>query len=296
MPSARGLILEDLSATGKLPSLLAHKKIGYYLEYFDPVTVGHEQAIGEILKKRWCDYILVYPIRKHNDFVIRAPLSVRTQMLFAQFAKHPRVIVTALSPVEVQNILMEKTSPPQGPTHGKKRGLKNSKLVRSRFPGTQYLGILENDGTIPMLYKSHMLSSLMRGVALPLSSTTPFRDEVWDEAINLPVSGFVTVNHPVHGLATDWITLASRPVIGNVSVPYPNQRAIQEALCELLREKINPSPDLVSPEISAILKSHDFYQRPFHPSYSGLSPMAREIITTIKGQHSPTASPQPTKN
>ncbi len=264
--------------------MLKNKTVGYYLGRFDPVTLGNEEAIQKILQNKWCEYILVYPLQKDTSLAPgnrkekrgRAPLSERLTMLFALFAKHPRVIVTALPPVKVQELLMQKK--PQDNELITKR-LERSGFVQSRFPGTKYISIL-NEIDVIILLKGFG-SSVMKGIKLPVNPKYPFMDSLWEEAINIPTSGAIVVHSQSNHSPTNWVDIEGTPVVGHVKVEYPDEQVTQEILSVLLKEKIDPSP-LVSPRIRSLIKKHDYYKRPFHPSYNGPSPLARKFIESIK--------------
>jgi hypothetical protein len=64
----QGIVLEELIQDQKLQATLSGKKVGYYIGSFDPLHLGHEGVIEEILNQNLCDYILLYPAWGGDDY------------------------------------------------------------------------------------------------------------------------------------------------------------------------------------------------------------------------------------
>lgn len=124
------LRIEQLIKEKQLEHMLSGQRIGFYLGSFDPPHLGHDALASEILKLKLCDLILIYPVWGSDKFKERSDIGLRLEMLDAMFGDHPNILVTKLSPSNLQDILMEKSG-----ELGK---------VRGKF-GTKYTGIMGSD-------------------------------------------------------------------------------------------------------------------------------------------------------
>jgi cytidyltransferase-like protein len=133
--TAQALVLEDLVKDGKLESTLSQQKIGYYIGSFDPLHLGHESVVNQILEQNLCDYVLIYPAWGGDEYKNRTDVQIRLEMLFAAFANHPKVIVTKLAPGALQNTLMERAEDL----------IAGKPSVKTKLFGTEYIGIIGSD-------------------------------------------------------------------------------------------------------------------------------------------------------
>jgi nicotinic acid mononucleotide adenylyltransferase len=103
--TSSALILEDLVADNKLESTLKDQKICFYPGSFNIVHRGHEAVANLVIEKKLCNFVIIYPLWSSDNYKKRTPLDIRLKMLFATFQSHPKIIVTKLSPRDLQNTL-----------------------------------------------------------------------------------------------------------------------------------------------------------------------------------------------
>jgi nicotinic acid mononucleotide adenylyltransferase len=101
------VILEELQQNGTLEIFLENKTIGFYVGSFDPVHLAHKAFAERVIKERWCDFVLMYPVWGGDDYKKKLPVDVRLDMLLADVGDHPFIIVTKLEPRELQKALTE---------------------------------------------------------------------------------------------------------------------------------------------------------------------------------------------
>lgn len=105
--SGHSLVLEKLIADKILPQTLQDKKLGYYVGSFDPIHIGHDTFLRTVLDNGDCDLVLIYPAWGSDKYKKRTDVSIRSEMLFALYAEDSRVIVTKMSPKELQDVFMD---------------------------------------------------------------------------------------------------------------------------------------------------------------------------------------------
>jgi cytidyltransferase-like protein len=84
-------------------SFLNGKTLGYYPGSFDPIHQGHMEVVTHSLK--YCDYTLVYPAPGRDSFKNRSSFGLRTKMLKVLYANHSKILITDLSPSQIQKAL-----------------------------------------------------------------------------------------------------------------------------------------------------------------------------------------------
>lgn len=187
----QALVLEDLIKDGKLQETLSHKKVGYYIGSFDPLHLGHQDTAQIPLDQKLVDYVLIFPNWGNDGFKNRVPIEVRLEMLFSIFKDHPHVIVTKLSPQEMQSHLT---------LHDPSRTIAKKPAVTPAFKDLKFIGIIGSDTArkldIPLddakkeeERKKHS-SVFMRGIQI----TDKHARDTAGGVIALPVDGFI-VNH-----------------------------------------------------------------------------------------------------
>ncbi len=135
-PTAQALVLEDLIRDEALEKTIAHKKVGYYIGSFDPLHLGHQDTALIPIQKGLVDYVLIMPNWGGDSYKNRAPIEERLKMVFAVFKDNPHVIVTKLTPQEMQSKL---TKPDDSHTISEKP------VVKTAFEGTDFIGIIGSD-------------------------------------------------------------------------------------------------------------------------------------------------------
>jgi len=172
--NSHALVLEHLHQQNILQTTFAHKKIGYYVGSFDPLHLGHEAFVHEIIQKNVCDYVIVYPCWGGDSFKQRTDVQLRLEMLCAAFANHAKIIVTKLTPLELQKLLTVADAQDK---------------VKPAFLGTEFIGIMGSDSVIAMhAYSSaEWAVNFMRGVKIP----SHYAQHTNGSTMALPVHSFI---------------------------------------------------------------------------------------------------------
>lgn len=130
--SAHALVLEKLIQDGTLEETLKNKRIGYYVGSFDPLHKGHEAVAQLPMKKGLCDLMIIYPAWGGDSYKNRIDVNLRHDMVFSVFQDHPRVIVTRLTPKDLQKVLTV-------PAFSK---VKDKLVVNPAFEGVKFIGVI----------------------------------------------------------------------------------------------------------------------------------------------------------
>lgn len=236
------LVLEELIQDKKLTETLSNKKIGYYIGSFDPIHLGHEALAREIINQNLCDYVLIYPAWGGDDYKNRTPIQIRLEMLFALFANDPHIIVTKLNTEELQQALTEESN----------LFIADKPAVKSKFSGTEYLGIIGSDCALDTS-DAKKLSVFMRGIKIP----EKYKAHTIGAVIALPANGFVVGLRNEDSLDKLNGTFSERPIIATVvSEDFNNisstkvRKAIKEGT------SVN---DLINPAVQEIISKHRLY-------------------------------------
>jgi nicotinic acid mononucleotide adenylyltransferase len=204
--TAHALVLEDLVKDGKLESTLSQKKIGYYIGSFDPLHLGHEAVVNQILEQNLCDYVLIYPAWGGDEYKNRTDVQVRLEMLFAAFANHPKAIVTKLTPTELQGALMKSD---ESLVAGKPS-------VKTTLVGTEYIGIIGSDTALETSKDLKKLSVFMRGIEMP----EKYKEHTIGGIIAIPVKGFIVSLRAGDSIDSLKGIFSDRPIIKTISTDY----------------------------------------------------------------------------
>ena len=134
-----------------IAEFFAYKRVAYYLGSFDPVHLGHEavanhvinmEVITQIINDRGVrdkiNYNLMCPIWGGDTMKQRTDIKLRLDMLFEAFKDDPNIIVTRLSPYELQTLFTQQVSPNHSDIVVKIPGLKFFGLIGSDIPPTFY--------------------------------------------------------------------------------------------------------------------------------------------------------------
>lgn len=81
---------------------LKNTKIAYYPGSFDPLHLGHTMVVETVLDKNLADYVLVYALPESDTSKKRTPHNFRFAMLESIYKEHPKVLITKLTPAEMQ--------------------------------------------------------------------------------------------------------------------------------------------------------------------------------------------------
>ncbi|MBN9542882.1 MAG: hypothetical protein J0G32_03700 [Alphaproteobacteria bacterium] len=149
--TANAIVLEALEKDGKLSEVFENHKICFYPGSFDPLHNGHVEVANYVLDQNWCDYTLVYPSWGGDNYKKRQDINIRLDMLFSVFESHPKILVTRLNPISLQKTLTA--------SGGDK--------VISKFPGTEYIGVIGSDVALALDDNIDALSKFMSGTKIP---------------------------------------------------------------------------------------------------------------------------------
>ena len=78
------------------------KKPGYFLGSFDPLHEGHISVVKKIISEKLCDAVLVYCVNGKSNYKRRSDFFSRTQSCEKAFSYFDNVIISYLSPRELQ--------------------------------------------------------------------------------------------------------------------------------------------------------------------------------------------------
>lgn len=139
-----GLVLENLN----LDQTFKGKKIAYYSGSFDPLHLGHQDIAREVVRQGLADYVIAVPSWGGDTYKKRVDVQHRLDMLFAAFADDPHVIVTRLTPYELQKLLTFENPPG---------------YLDSKFAGTQFVGLIGSDTARYLAPNAEALETFMTG-------------------------------------------------------------------------------------------------------------------------------------
>lgn len=240
---AHALILENLLKNNK--SILSEKKIGYYLDAFDPLTRGHEEAIDQILKLNLCDYILVYPVWNSESSKDKlSQTNIRLEMLFAVFAKHPKVIVTQMNPQKLQQSLMQNDS---------SHIIAKKPVVKSSLRAAKYIGIIGSDTALATVNNNHQSSAFMRGVKVSNQNAS----NAIGSMIAIPVENFIVVVNNGDSIREFKEQIDQRDIIKTIDIRYPEISAITIHKMLTTNQSIN---EFINSQVSKIITKYNLYR------------------------------------
>lgn len=241
--SLRGIILEEMSREGTLTSTLAHKKVGYYIGSFDPLHLGHEGVVQEVLKQGLCDYVLIYPAWGGDAYKNRTDVTLRLDMLFATFKDHPKVIVTRLNPQDLQGVLMQ---------DNESHLIAGKPSVKSSIEDVKYIGIIGSDTALGMMEDQKKRSIFMRGIKI----SDKYKEHTIGGLMAIPVSEFVISVRTGDSLDQLEGKIEDRPILKSIVAPHPE--ASSTNVRKLLKSG-GSIEHLVNAEVAKIIKNNKLY-------------------------------------
>lgn len=242
--TAHALMLEDLVKDGKLEFTLSQKKIGYYIGSFDPLHLGHEDVVNQLLEQNLCDYMLVYPAWGGDEYKNRTNVKIRLEMLFAAFQKHPRVIVTKLTPAELQGALMKND---ESLVVGKPS-------VKTILIGTEYIGIIGSDTALETSKDLKKLSAFMRGIQIP----EKYKEHTIGGIIAIPVKSFIVSLRAGDSIDSLKGVFSDRPIIKTISTDYIDLSSTK--IRKIIKESGVLDKVFVNQGVNEIIKKHNLYR------------------------------------
>lgn len=241
---AHALVLEDLVKDGKLESTLSQKKIGYYIGSFDPLHLGHEDVVKQILEQNLCDYVLIYPAWGGDEYKNRTDVQVRLEMLFAAFANHPKVIVTKLTPTELQGALMKRD---ESLVAGKPS-------VKTKLIGTEYIGVIGSDTALETSKDLKKLSVFMRGIQIP----EKYKEHTIGGIIAIPVQSFIVSIRAGDSIDSLKGVFSDRPIVKTISTDYIDLSSTK--VRKIIKNGSDLDKGFVSQGVNEIIKKYNLYR------------------------------------
>ena len=155
-------------------------RLGYFLGSFDPLHEGHISVVREIFSEQLCENILVYCVNGQGDYKNRSDFRLRTDYCAKKFRNFENVIVSYLSPRELQRKLIAGMDENCTKTP---RSLHISAIIGSDIVKNLYK-ISEN----PKIERSRqfLLKNYMQGLILPEN----FNDSIAC-AVAIPADDFI---------------------------------------------------------------------------------------------------------
>ena len=176
-------------------------------------------------------------------------------MVFAVFKDHPRVIVTKLSPQEMQKYL---TRPDPS------RTINDKPAVKPAFEGTEFIGIIGSDSAMGLAIpnqdpkkeqaRQRQISYFMRGVQI---SKKHARGTIGG-LIALPVDTFIVAQREGDDFSALKGKVGDRPILATIQSPAHNRASSTQVKKKLKTHK--PIDQMVDPAVIKIIHKDRLYQ------------------------------------
>lgn len=82
---------------------LQGSRLGYYIGSFDPIHLGHQNVVDQVLESGQVDYVLIYPVPGGDQFKNRSNRALRQKLIASVYQDHPKVLITDWVPKELQS-------------------------------------------------------------------------------------------------------------------------------------------------------------------------------------------------
>ncbi len=235
-------VLEDLGKV-ELENLISGKKIAYYVGSFDPLHKGHEQNIKAIFEHDVADFCLVYPAWGGDEYKDRTDVSVRLDMLYALYKKSSNVIVTKLSPRELQDLLMTSSS----------KVVSGKPSVASRFKGASYIGVIGSDVVLDLKEDPKKCSVFMRGIKIP----DKYSQNTVGGIIALPAHNFIVFQRSGYDHNSLGSDICGRSM---TMMPQSDYKDVSSTKIRSSFKNNSSVTSVLSPEIINIIESEHLYR------------------------------------
>lgn len=242
-PVASAVVLENLT-NKQLHNLLKNKKVGFYVGSFDPIHKGHKSVVTSLLQKKLVDYVIIYPVWGGDKYKNRIDVNIRLKMLFSLYKDHPKVLVTKLPPLKLQELLMVDS----------KYKIGDWVTVKTAINGTEYVGIIGSDVATSTVKNKKKLSVFMRGIKV----TEKHKEDTVGCIIAIPVEKFIVFLRngenidPLNGM------IADRKITAIIISEFQNVSSTK------VRNKIKNNEnasDMLSAEVIEIVKQEKLYKK-----------------------------------
>jgi nicotinate-nucleotide adenylyltransferase len=225
------------------PESLSGKKIGYYTGSFDPLHLGHEHVVQTVLDQKLCDYVLIYPVWGGDTYKSRIDIQIRLEMLYRVFKDHPKVIVTKMSPGDLQQALTKEL--PEHKVAGKQ-------AVSMKFENTECIGIIGSDTALWVVTDPKYLALFMRGVKIE----EKYREHTTGTITALPVTSFIVAMRQDDSLESLGGKIDDRPILTVIETSYATTSSTQIKRRLVSGQSID---DLISPFVLESINKHRLY-------------------------------------
>jgi len=245
--ASQALILEDLIAAGTLESTVSHKKIGFYPGSFDPLHLGHEQLAIQPITMGLCDYVLIYPNWGGDSYKNRVDIRFRLDMVFAAFKDHPNVIVTRLSPQEMQSVL----------TRDKTAQTTDGKIyVEPKYEGSTFIGIIGSDTALAMAKPDAIKarSLFMTGLKIP----EKYYNHTLGCLMSLPAESFIVSIRAGETIIELNNQIGDRPIRAVIENEVESDLSSTKTKKEM--KEGSPIESMVSPGVAGIIHENGLYR------------------------------------
>jgi cytidyltransferase-like protein len=223
----QAIVLENLIKNNKLNQTIINKNIGYYLGSFDPIHNGHENVIQNILDKKLCDLVIIYPAWGGDKYKNRTDINIRLEMLFSIFKNNKKVIVTKLNPQELQKNLININA--------------------------KYIGIIGSDLALYGVKNKKAREEFMSGKKI----TKEFKEHTQGCIMALPVKSFIVAIRSGDSIKNLNNKIGNRKILAIVETKFADISSTK--IRDSIKNK-KPINSLVNHTTDKIIKKYKLYQ------------------------------------
>lgn len=230
MTSAQALVLEELIASNMLQTAMQNKHVGYFVGSFDPLHKAHEAIVDSTLNLNLVDCIILHPVWGGDIYKVRSSVDVRLDMLFAVYKNHPKVLVSRLTPKQLQDALS------------------------TTFDKTTFVGILGSDTALYLAPNPETSLVYMTGKTIP----EEHYEHTWGSCMAIPVSSFIVALRDNDNIDCLNGMLRERPIVATFRIDAP-----KELSSTALKKALNNNEcidHVVSSNIRTIIDQHKLYR------------------------------------
>lgn len=242
--SAQALVLENLIQNGTLEETLKNKRIGYYVGSFDPLHKGHEAVAQMPMQKGLCDLVIIYPAWGGDSYKNRIDVSLRHDMVFSIFQDHPTVIVTRLTPKDLQEAL---TIPDLSK-------VKDKPVVKPAFEGMEFIGVIGSDTALWLEPNEKAFSAFMTGIQIPKK----YQTHTLGGLMALPAESFIVALREGDDLGPLKGKIRDREILAVIESEH--ERTLSSTAVKKALKKGEPITSMVNAPVLEIIERHGLYQ------------------------------------